>query len=106
MQDAVHNLLTSATRRSPILRGFHAKCVQVSGRSVFIGCLMTGRLYGQGGATGAIIGVVVDTTGASVADAEVQITDSRTEALARKLAASSDGSFTAALLPPARITSS
>jgi len=25
--------------------------------------LMTGRLYGQGGATGAIIGVVVDTTG-------------------------------------------
>ena len=62
--------------------------------------LMTDRLYGQGGATGAIAGVVVDTSGASVADAEVQITDSRTEALARKLAAASDGSFTATLLPP------
>ncbi len=42
----------------------------------------------------------MDTSGASIADAEVQISDSRTEALARKLSASTDGSFTATLLPP------
>ena len=58
------------------------------------------QVYGQGGATGAISGVVVDTSGASIADAEVQIMDSRTDALARKLNAGSDGAFTVTLLPP------
>src|SRR6202163_2331725 len=58
------------------------------------------RVYGQGGATGAISGVVVDTSGASIADAEVQIMDSRTDTLARKLTAGSDGAFTVTLLPP------
>jgi hypothetical protein len=62
--------------------------------------LMAGPARGQGGATGAISGVVVDSSGASVADAEVQIIDSRTELLARKLPAGSDGSFAATLLPP------
>jgi Carboxypeptidase regulatory-like domain/TonB dependent receptor len=62
--------------------------------------LMTGRIYGQGGATGAISGVIVDSSGASIAGAEVQIVDSRTEILARKLSASSDGSFVITLLPP------
>ena len=46
--------------------------------------ISAGEVYGQGGATGAISGVVVDTSGASIADAEVQIVDSRTDALARK----------------------
>jgi carboxypeptidase family protein/TonB-dependent receptor-like protein len=59
-----------------------------------------GQLYGQGGATGAISGVVVDSSGASIADAEVQIMDSRTDTLARKLTAGSDGAFTVTLLPP------
>jgi hypothetical protein len=66
--------------------------------------LLTGfsadQLYGQGGATGAISGVVVDSSGASIADAEVQIMDSRTDMLARTLTAGSDGAFTVTLLPP------
>src|SRR6202030_4671968 len=41
--------------------------------------IAAGHAYGQGGATWAISGVVVDTSGASIADAEVQIIDSRTE---------------------------
>jgi carboxypeptidase family protein len=56
--------------------------------------------YGQGGATGAISGSVVDTSGGSVAGADVQIIDTRTEAVARKLPTGSDGSFVVPLLPP------
>ena len=74
-------------------------------RFVLATLLLTGfltgtRAYGQGGATGAISGVVTDSSGGSVASAEVQIIDTRTEALARKLATNSDGSFVATLLPP------
>jgi hypothetical protein len=58
------------------------------------------RAYGQGGATGAISGVVADTSGGSVAGADVQIIDTRTEAIARKLTTNADGSFVATLLPP------
>jgi hypothetical protein len=56
--------------------------------------------YGQGGATGAISGLVVDTSGGSVASAELQIVDTRTEIAARKLPTGADGAFTATLLPP------
>src|ERR1043166_7570503 len=54
----------------------------------------------QGGATGAISGVVVDSSGASVADADVQIINSATEAVVRKIPTAADGSFVATLLPP------
>jgi hypothetical protein len=64
------------------------------------GFLTGTRAYGQGGATGAISGAVGDTSGGSVAGAEVQIIDTRTETLARKLTTGSDGSFVATLLPP------
>jgi hypothetical protein len=79
------------------MRGIH--------KFLFVVLLLTGfltgtRAYGQGGATGAISGAVADTSGGSVAGADVQIIDTRTEALARRLTASSDGSFVAALLPP------
>src|SRR6201981_2837462 len=57
-------------------------------------------LCAQGGATGAISGVVVDSSGSSVADAEVQIINSSTEALLRKIPTSTDGTFVATLLPP------
>jgi len=56
--------------------------------------------HAQGGATGAISGVVIDSSGSSVADAEVQIINSATETLVRKIPAAADGSFVAALLPP------
>ncbi len=56
--------------------------------------------YGQGGATGAISGSVVDTSGGSVAGADVQIIDVRTETVVRKLPTGSDGSFVLPLLPP------
>src|SRR5579862_1036930 len=56
--------------------------------------------YAQGGATGAISGVVVDSSGSSVAEAEVQIINSATEAIVRKLPTSTDGTFVATLLPP------
>src|SRR3984957_14804577 len=84
-----------------ILRGFPMRRVY---KFVVVVFLLTGFLggqgYGQGGATGAISGVVVDSSGASIADAEVQITASRTETLARKITAGADGSFTVTLLPP------
>lgn len=67
---------------------------------LLIGFLTGGRAYGQGGATGAINGVVEDTSGGSVAGAEVQIVDTRTGALVRKLTSGPDGSFVATLLPP------
>ena len=67
---------------------------------VFLRFLTGTRAFGQGGATGAISGVVTDTTGGSVAGADVQIIDTRTEELARKLTTNSEGSFVAALLPP------
>jgi len=56
--------------------------------------------YGQGGATGAVSGQVVDSSGSSVADAEVQIINTATETVVRKLPTGVDGTFVAALLPP------
>jgi Carboxypeptidase regulatory-like domain/TonB dependent receptor len=66
-----------------------------------VGSLAGIRTHGQGGATGAISGVVVDSSGAAVGDAEVQVIDAGTQALTRKLTTNSDGAFTAPLLPPA-----
>jgi len=75
-------------------------------RRALAGVLIGGALlganasYGQGGATGAISGVVVDTSGGSIAAADVQIVDSRTESMVRKLATNTDGIFVGTLLPP------
>src|SRR5258707_2297850 len=79
------------------MRGSHRFLAAVL---VLVGILAGTRAYGQGGATGAISGVVLDTTGGSVAEAEVQIIDMRTESLARKVTTNTDGTFVAALLPP------
>jgi len=64
------------------------------------GFLGTQAVYGQGGATGAISGTVLDVNGGSVADADVQIIDARTDLLSRKLSTGAEGSFVATLLPP------
>ena len=79
------------------MRGVH-RLIAVA--LVLVGTLVSGSAYGQGGATGAISGVVVDTSGGSVAEAEVQIIDTRTESLARKVSTNADGAFVAPLLPP------
>jgi hypothetical protein len=62
--------------------------------------LLSGRAFAQGGATGAISGVVVDTSGATIADADVQIIDAQTDQIARKVPSGSDGTFVVTLLPP------
>src|SRR5262245_29143327 len=63
--------------------------------------LVSGRpTSAQGGATGAISGTVIDSSGSSVADAEVQIISNATAAVVRKMPTAGDGSFVATLLPP------
>jgi hypothetical protein len=69
---------------------------------LLVSLLFGARTYGQGGATGAIAGAVVDTTGASVSGAEVQIINASTESVGRKLSTNADGDFVATLLPPGR----
>src|SRR3984893_17973784 len=56
--------------------------------------------FAQGGATGAISGTVTDSSGGSVADADVQIISEATGTLIRRLPTSADGTFVATLLPP------
>ncbi|MGC1907764.1 MAG: carboxypeptidase-like regulatory domain-containing protein, partial [Candidatus Acidiferrum sp.] len=69
--------------------------------AVFLtGALAGVRTYGQGGATGAIDGLVLDTSGAAVDGAEVQVIDTRTESLVRKVKTNADGAFIVTLLPP------
>src|ERR1700736_5888288 len=79
------------------MRGIHRLLLS----AVFlVGALAGARTYGQGGATGAISGLVLDTSGGAIDGAEVQIIDTRTEALARKVSTNPDGAFTVPLLPP------
>jgi hypothetical protein len=56
--------------------------------------------FGQGGATGAINGTVLDTNGGAVADAEVQIIRTSTEQVVRRMNSGPEGAFEATLLPP------
>src|SRR5438067_5212658 len=73
----------------------------LSATALVVTVLLVGHVaYGQGGATGAITGSVVDASGGSVAGAEVQIIDTRTDVVVRKLPTGSDGSFVVPLLPP------
>ncbi len=62
--------------------------------------LSAGPAFAQGGATGAISGTVLDSGGGAVADAEVQIINTATDTVARKVPTGTDGSFVAPLLPP------
>jgi hypothetical protein len=62
--------------------------------------LGAGVAYGQGGATGAISGTVVDTSGGAIASAEVQVIDSRTDSMVRKVTSGPEGIFVVPLLSP------
>ena len=73
--------------------------ILLAGVLLFAGLLAGGNAYGQGGATGAISGVVVDSSGGAIANADVQIIEARTETVARKLPTNADGIFVATLLP-------
>ncbi len=73
--------------------------------AVFVAGLLCGSVtYGQGGATGALSGLVLDSSGGAVANADVQVIDTRMALLARKVTTNSDGAFTVPLLPPAVYT--
>ena len=56
--------------------------------------------WGQGGATGAITGAVLDSSGAVIPNAGVQVIDAATGQPVRTLNTGSSGGFRAALLPP------
>src|SRR5689334_15032641 len=60
---------------------------------------LTAGALGQGGATGAITGMVQDPSGAVVTKAEVRITEQDTNMLQRTITTEADGTFTAPLLP-------
>jgi len=68
---------------------------------LILGLLGGKPAFGQGGATGAISGTVVDGNGGEIGGADVQIINAATEGLIRRLTTGADGSFEAVLLPPA-----
>ena len=62
--------------------------------------LCQAQVYSQGTQTGGITGVVMDSGGALVKGAAVEIIDERTNASVRSLTTGEDGGYSAALLPP------
>src|SRR5262245_60879836 len=55
--------------------------------------------FAQGAQTGGITGVVLDSSGATVQNAKVEIYNEVTDSVVRTLTTDADGSFTATLLP-------
>ena len=66
--------------------------------SLFVS-VFTGMLFAQGGATGAIGGVVQDASGAVVANAKVSVQSEATGEVLRQETSNASGLFTATLLP-------
>jgi hypothetical protein len=79
------------TMSSPIQR----RLIRIS----FTALALIAQAIAQGGATGAVTGVVQDSSGAFIANAEVRITNQATTVLERTVKTGADGSFTAPLLP-------
>src|SRR5580704_10737117 len=79
------------TMSSPIQR----RLIRIS----FTALALIAQAIAQGGATGAVTGVVQDSSGAFIANAEVRITSQATKVLERTVKTGADGSFTATLLP-------
>ncbi len=65
---------------------------------LFIACL-SGLMFAQGGATGAITGTVSDASGAVVAGAKIDIVNEGTGQMERHVTTDSAGTFAATLLP-------
>ena len=72
--------------------------------SVFMVVIVTGMMFAQGGATGAIGGVVQDASGAVIANAKVSIRGEATGEVLRQVTADASGLFTATLLPVGNYT--
>ena len=70
--------------------------------SLFI-VVFAGMMFAQGGATGAIGGVVQDATGAVIANAKVSIKNEATGEVLRQVTSDASGSFAATLLPVGHI---
>jgi hypothetical protein len=69
---------------------------------IWMGFLLIALLaqsFAQGGATGAITGTVQDNSGATIANAEVRISNQGTKVVERTVQTAADGTFTAPLLP-------
>jgi hypothetical protein len=66
--------------------------------SLFV-AVFSGMMFAQGGATGAISGVVQDATGAVVANAKVNVKNEATGEMLRQVTTDTSGLFVATLLP-------
>jgi len=66
---------------------------------VLAGLLFPLLMNAQGGSTGAITGVVVDAKGATVSNAQIEITTAGTDSALRTVFSDASGNFTAASLP-------
>ena len=71
--------------------------IQVIGFLLFV--LASTFMFAQGGATGAIEGVVEDASGAVVANAKIRVTNEATGEVLRQVTTDPSGSFIATLLP-------
>jgi hypothetical protein len=71
--------------------------------SIFL-AVFTGSMFAQGGATGAISGVVQDSSGAVIANAKVSIKSEATGEVLRQATTDASGLFTATLLPVGNYT--
>lgn len=60
---------------------------------------LTGTMFAQGGATGAIGGIVQDASGAVIANAKVNVQNDATGEVLRQVVSDTNGSFIATLLP-------
>jgi hypothetical protein len=66
--------------------------------SLFV-AMFSGTIFAQGGATGAIGGLIQDKSGAVIANAKLSIKNEATGEVLRELTTDATGSFTATLLP-------
>lgn len=73
----------------------HSFCLIV----VVLVSLLSGFVFAQGGATGAITGTAQDATGSTVAGATIKIVSGATSQVVRTLTSDNSGAFTATLLP-------